>query len=167
MITHTEAVALAKKLKSLSPLVHEVQLIGSVAQKGFGNDADFVVITDTAVAKSWWEAYESLIQVRWPWYLYSFRWIIKRYALFLYSATTNHKRRVRLEGAANLLGIELTTLIDESGEMPDFELFLMPEGWQEQAQLNESVISTVTLLIRHRNTHNFMKRIAVDATPVA
>jgi predicted nucleotidyltransferase len=166
-MTYEQALALAKKIKELSPSVLRVELFGSVLHNGRGRDADFLIVVDEELAKTWWHKERELIRVRWPDALYSHRWIIKKFASELYAKSVKERRQMRLEESAQLLGIRLEELKDSSGEMPDFEMFLAPSAWRIGKEINKEVMGQVTDLVKDRNTFGFLSRIAKDATPVA
>lgn len=64
-----------------------------------------------------------------------------------------------------MLDIDLSSIATRS-ELPDFEMFLMPEGWQIDNQLVSETVRSVTYLVDNINTRGFMERIARDATTI-
>ncbi len=167
MITYDESVAFAKKLKTLAPGILGIELFGSVATKGKGRDADFLVLVEDALARRWWEVEHESIRVRWPDGWYSQRWIVKRFLPFIYTRTTHARRNKRLLVSAKLLGIDLGELAGPHQAVPDFEMFLVPPNWRVGAEPNMEIMGQITNLVHDRNTTGFLKRVARDAIPVA
>jgi hypothetical protein len=167
MTTYDDSVVLAHTLRKLSPDILGIELFGSVASNGSGRDADFLILVDDKLAKDWWEKERDLIRVRWPDMLYGHRWIIKKFIPFIYSIVTHGRRKNRLEGSANMLGINLKLLANSDGTIPDFEMFLVPTDWRTGTEINIDTMRQVTDLVNDRNTLGFLKRIAKYAVNVA
>ena len=163
MMTYNDSVLLARKLRELSPAILGIELFGSVLKNGHGRDADFIVLVYDELAKYWWRKERELIRVRWPDFLYEHRWIIKKFMPFLYVVTVHNRRKKRLENSAKILGINLASLADAAGRIPDFELFLFPAKWRNGTEINMNLMRQVTDLADDRNTLGFLRRIARDA----
>ena len=166
MITYNEAIVLANILKTKSSAIKGMELFGSVVRNGQGRDADFIVLVDEDLAKRWWQEERELIRVRWPDFLYSKRWIIKKFAPFAYSTTVHERRLKRLVNSAKILGIDLNSLRESTGEIPDFELFLFPLEWRTEKEINLSLMNKITNLVNDKNTLGFLKRIAQEAISI-
>ena len=166
-MTYKDSIALAKKLRKLSPAILQVGLFGSVLVKGRGRDVDFVVLVDNRLAKSWWNEERESIRVRWPDSLYKLRWIVKKIIPFAYSATVRERRHKKLKTSLNMLGIESETLTDSTGKMPDFEIFFAPIEWRVGTEINMDVMGEITGLADDRNTMGMLNRIAREAVIVA
>lgn len=163
MITHEEALALARKLMALSPAILGIELFGSVRRNGYGRDADFLILVSDELAKRWWTEQRESVRVRWPEALHGQLWIIKKFIPFVYGATVRERRRARLENSAKLLGIKLETLVNSEGQTPEFEMFLVPAKWRVGTQTNMEVMARTTNLINDKNTLGFLKRVAKEA----
>ena len=166
-MTYNDSVVLAKRLKELSPTILGVELFGSVLNNGYGRDADFLVLVEDALAKRWWNHERESIRVRWPDYLYKQRWLVKKFAPFVYAAVVHRRRSKRLKISANMLGIKLGGLAGSDGKIPNFEIFIMPANWRIGEEINADLMQDVTDLIKDRNTLGFLKRIAKNAVKVA
>lgn len=167
MITYKDSVSLAKKLRALSPGILGIELFGSVLSKGHGRDADFIILVKDALAKHWWMQERGSIRIRWPNRWYEQRWIIKTFAPFLYSTTTRKRRYQRLQTAARMLDIALEDLADSHGDIPDFEMFLVPSGWRVEKELNTALLRQITDLVGDKNTLGFLRRVARESTMIA
>ncbi|MDP9249615.1 MAG: hypothetical protein M3M85_03875 [bacterium] len=166
MITYDESVVLAGKLRQASPAILGVELFGSVQKNGEGRDADFIILVDNELARQWWTKERELIRVRWPDALYEQRWIIKKFIPFIYSTYVHKRRQQRLKNSADMLGIDLKSLANQKGEVPDFELFLFPINWRMGQELNLSLMHKMTDLVNDKNTLGFLERIARDAVAI-
>ena len=166
VMTYQESVVLANKIKKLSPAIMGVELFGSVLQKGYGRDADYLILVEDNLAKRWWHDQRELIRVRWPDSLYNLRWVVKKFIPFAYSKTVHKRRHTRLVASLNMLGINLETLADSAGKVPDFEVFLVPVNWRIGTEINNNEMGKITDLVNHKNTLGFLKRIAKDAVIV-
>jgi hypothetical protein len=166
MISYKDSVALAKKLKDMSPLIKDIELFGSVLRNGSGRDADFLILVDDQLAKRWWHEQQESIRVRWPDILHRQLWIIKKFIPFIYTESVRQRRRKRLQFFEKMLGIKLAVLADSAGNMPDFEVFLMPSNWRIGTELNINLMRQITDLSNDQNTLGFFKRIAKYAINV-
>lgn len=167
MITREEATVLATKLRELSSTILGVELFGSTLMKGQGRDADFLILVADDIAREWWTIERNSIRVRWPDWLYGKRWVIKKFAHPLYEAGSVVRRKKRLCVAAKIVGISLELLADAEGSIPDFEMFLVPQNWRIDRELNMDSMQQVTDLMDDKNTRGFLGRIAKDAELVA
>jgi len=166
MITYEESVTLANKLSKLSPAILGVELFGSVRRNGQGRDADFLILVGDDLAKRWWTEQRESVRVRWPEALHGQLWIIKKFIPFIYATTVRERRSARLENSAKLLGIKLETLTDVRGEMPEFEMFLVPVQWRVGKEINLEIMKRTTDLMNHKNTLGFLKRVASEAIKI-
>ena len=167
MQTYDDSIALAHKLRKLSPAIVSIELFGSVLQNGRGRDIDFMILVDEELARRWWEKERESLRVRWPDALYGQRWIVKKFTPFLYSRIVYKRREQRLKFSADVLGISLSSLASPKGEIPDFEMFLVPAKWRIGTELNISVMEKITDLMCDKNTLGFFNRVASHAALVA
>lgn len=166
MITFEQACATAGELKQLSPRIRGTDLFGSVVHRGSGRDADFAVLVDDRLAARWWDEEREAIRVRWPDALYPLRWVVKTFAPFVYEVTIRKRKRQRLVAAANILAVDIGSLVVNRGQHLDVELFLLPEDWRVDHTLNANAVRRVTNLVDDQNTRGFFNRIAKDAVRI-
>jgi hypothetical protein len=160
VVTFEEAKALAKKLKDPNPEIQGIDLFGSVARNGVGHDADIALLVEDPLAREWWREQHDAIRVRWPHVLYPQRWIVKKFAPFLYDLTSFKRRNAKSSAAAKLLGIDPLMY-------KDVEFFLLPVDWRRDTQMEPAAFARITDLLNDRNTAGFYERVARDAIRVA
>ena len=164
MINYNDSVTLAKQLRKQNPAILGIELFGSVLRNGQGRDADFLILVANELAKAWWTKEREQIRVRWPDMFYGQLWIVKKFLPFFYDASIFKRRDIRLKSFADMLNVDLSKLTNPEGQLPNFEVFLVPVGWRTERELNLNVMREITDLMDDRNTLGFFKRVAKEAT---
>lgn len=167
-VTRDDADEVAARLRSATPQIRSVLLFGSILRDGSGNDADFVLIVDDAIARQWWTEMGEELRVRMGTRWLPLRRLIKRFVPWIDHVSIRGRKHRRIKRASELIGVDIERLVEEYKPGMAIDIFLFPEEWRSGSIPNIPFLRTFADVIRdHDETRMFLERVARGAVEVA